>query len=118
VSANRSVGSSRPNFWKFDDNVLYEIVIDNTGDAVEDLTFQFRFRTEIRNPNTFLYNTGPVSSLDDPRRCCDSPRRSRRRRAHTGLASSAETSPVFRTARAWETTSSISRCGRWPAPRR
>jgi hypothetical protein len=58
--------SSGPNFWKFDDNVLYEIMIDNTGDAVEDITFQFRFRTEIRNPNTFLYNTGPVSSLDDP----------------------------------------------------
>ncbi|MBI4265867.1 MAG: DUF4331 domain-containing protein [Acidobacteria bacterium] len=58
--------SSGPNFWKFDDNVLYEIMIDNTGDAVEDITFQFRFRTEIRNPSTFLYNTGPVSSLDDP----------------------------------------------------
>ena len=58
--------SSGPNFWKFDDNVLYEIMVDNTGDAVEDVTFQFRFRTEIRNPNTFLYNTGPISSLDDP----------------------------------------------------
>ena len=58
--------SSGPNFWKFDDNVLYEIMIDNTGDAVEDITYQFQFRTEIRNPNTFLYNTGPVSSLDDP----------------------------------------------------
>ena len=58
--------SSGPNFWKFDDNVLYEIMVDNTGDAVEDITFQFRFRTEMRNPNTFLYNTGPVTSLDDP----------------------------------------------------
>ena len=58
--------SSGPNFWKFDDNVLYEVMVDNTGDAVEDITFQFRFRTEIRNPNTFLYNTGPISSLDDP----------------------------------------------------
>ena len=58
--------SSGPNFWKFDDNVLYEIMIDNTGDAVEDITYQFQFRTEIRNPNTFLYNTGPVSSFDDP----------------------------------------------------
>jgi hypothetical protein len=58
--------SSGPNFWKFDDNVLYEIMIDNTGDAIEDITYQFQFRTEIRNPNTFLYNTGPVSSADDP----------------------------------------------------
>ena len=53
-----------PNYFKFDDNVLYEIMIDNDGDAVEDVTFQFRFRTEVRNPNTFLYNTGPVTSLD------------------------------------------------------
>jgi hypothetical protein len=55
-----------PNFFKFDDNVLYEIMIDNNGDAVEDVTFQFRFRTEVRNPNTFLYNTGPITSLDSP----------------------------------------------------
>lgn len=58
--------SSGPNFWRFDENVLYEIMVDNTGDAVEDITLQFRFRTEIRNPNTFLYNTGQVTSLDDP----------------------------------------------------
>ncbi len=55
-----------PNFFKFDDNVLYEIMIDNDGDAVEDVTFQFRFRTETRNLETFLYNTGVVTSLDDP----------------------------------------------------
>ena len=55
-----------PNFFKFDDNVLYEIMVDNDGDAVEDVTFQFRFRTETRNLETFLYNTGVVTSLDDP----------------------------------------------------
>ncbi|MEQ1757728.1 MAG: DUF4331 domain-containing protein [Vicinamibacterales bacterium] len=58
--------SSGPNFWKFDDNVFYEIMIDNTGDAVEDLTYQFRFTSQVRNPGTFLYNTGQVTSLDDP----------------------------------------------------
>ncbi len=58
--------SAGPNFWKFDDNVLYEIMIDNTGDAVEDITFQLRTRTDVRDPNTFLYNTGPVTSLGDP----------------------------------------------------
>src|SRR6185295_4826747 len=52
-----------PNFFKFDDNELYEIMIDNNGDAVEDITYQFRFQTEVRNPNTFLYNTGPIESL-------------------------------------------------------
>jgi hypothetical protein len=55
-----------PNFFKFDDNVLYEIMIDNNGDAVEDVTYQFRFRTDVRNPNTFLYNTGTITSLDSP----------------------------------------------------
>jgi hypothetical protein len=57
--------ASGPNFWKFDDNVLYEIMVDNDGDAVEDITFQFRFRTETRNLDTFLYNTGPITSIED-----------------------------------------------------
>jgi hypothetical protein len=55
-----------PNFYKFDDTALYEILIDNNGDAVEDVTFQFEFRTDIRNQNTFLYNTGPITSIDSP----------------------------------------------------
>lgn len=37
-----------PNYFEMDDNALYEIHIDNNGDAVEDLTFQFRFQTETR----------------------------------------------------------------------
>jgi hypothetical protein len=56
--------ASGPNFFKFDDNVLYEIMIDNDADAVEDVTYQFKFRTDVRNPNTFLYNTGPINSID------------------------------------------------------
>ena len=55
-----------PNFYSFDPNVVYEIHIDNNGDAVEDITYQWRFTTEVRNPSTFLYNTGVVSTLDDP----------------------------------------------------
>ena len=55
-----------PNFNSFDDNVLYEIHVDNDGDAEDDITYQFRFRTDIRNPNTFLYNVGPIDSLTDP----------------------------------------------------
>jgi len=45
--------------------VLYEIVIDNNGDGIEDITYQFRFKTKIGNPDTFLYNTGPIGSLSD-----------------------------------------------------
>src|SRR5438309_1894091 len=55
-----------PNFFQFGDDVLYEIKIDNDGDAIEDVTYQFRFRTILGNPNTFLYNTGPITSLMSP----------------------------------------------------
>ncbi len=55
-----------PNFHSFDENVLYEIHVDNDGNAKDDVTYQFRFRTKVRNPNTFLYNTGQITSLDDP----------------------------------------------------
>src|SRR5579872_829450 len=53
-----------PNFYEFGDDVLYEIHIDNDGDALADVTFQFRFQTVVHNPNTFLYNTGPITALD------------------------------------------------------
>jgi hypothetical protein len=58
--------ASGPNFYRFDDSVLYEINVDQTGDGQEDLSYQFRFDTKTRNPDTFLYNTGPIASLDDP----------------------------------------------------
>src|SRR5262249_888899 len=55
-----------PNFNAFADDVLYSINIDNTGDGRDDIQYQFRFKTKIRNENTFLYNTGTIDSLDDP----------------------------------------------------
>ena len=55
-----------PNFPAFDDTVRYEINIDNDGDSKEDVTYRFRFHTITRNPDTFLYNTGPITSLTDP----------------------------------------------------
>jgi len=54
-----------PNFAKFGDDVLYELHVDNDGDSEEDITYQFRFKTQVSNPNTFLYNTGPITSLTD-----------------------------------------------------
>jgi len=53
-----------PNFYEFGDDVLYEINIDNNGDGKDDITYSFQFETEVGNPNTFLYNTGPITSLD------------------------------------------------------
>jgi Domain of unknown function (DUF4331) len=55
-----------PNFFEFGDDVLYSIYIDNDGDALPEITYQFSFQTQVVNPNTFLYNTGPISSLSDP----------------------------------------------------
>lgn len=54
-----------PNFYEFGEDVLYEIHIDNNGDAKPDITYQFRFNTTLHNTKTFLYNTGPITSLDD-----------------------------------------------------
>ncbi len=55
-----------PNFYKFGDDVRYQLNIDNDGDAVDDITYEIRFNTRLVNRNTFLYNTGPITSLDDP----------------------------------------------------
>jgi hypothetical protein len=53
-----------PNFFEFGDDVLYEIHVSNSGKAQADISYRFRFRTEVRNENTFLYNTGPITSLN------------------------------------------------------
>ena len=55
-----------PNFFNFGEDVLYSIYVDNDGDGEPDITYQFRFDTQVNNPNTFLYNTGPITSLTDP----------------------------------------------------
>jgi hypothetical protein len=39
-----------PNYFAMDPDALYEIHIDNSGDSVEDLTFQFRFTNTYANP--------------------------------------------------------------------
>ncbi len=54
-----------PNFHKFDPAVLYEIMIDNDGNGLEDITYQFRFRTQVLESGTFLNATGPITGLDD-----------------------------------------------------
>ena len=52
-----------PNFFEFGDDVRYELHIDNDADGRPEITYEFEFVTEVRNPNTFLYNTGPISSI-------------------------------------------------------
>ncbi|MGF1645534.1 MAG: DUF4331 domain-containing protein [Kineosporiaceae bacterium] len=55
-----------PNFFEFGDDVRYEIHVSHRGDARADITYRFEFRTTVRNPDTFLYNTGRITSLSDP----------------------------------------------------
>jgi len=55
-----------PNFFEFGDDVLYSIYVDNDGDALPELEFRFQFRTTLQNEDTFLYNTGPITSLTSP----------------------------------------------------
>jgi hypothetical protein len=52
-----------PNFYEFGDDVLYQIHIDNNRDGRADVTYTFRFTTTVVDPDTFLYNTGPIESL-------------------------------------------------------
>jgi len=58
-----------PNFYEFGDHlrdgVLYQIHVANSGTSDSDITYQFRFSTK-SDANTFLYNTGPISSPTDP----------------------------------------------------
>ena len=55
-----------PNYYRFDPTVQYDINVDNDGDAKEDVIYRFEFKTSVSNPNTFLYNTGQVTSPTDP----------------------------------------------------
>jgi hypothetical protein len=52
-----------PNFFEFGHDVLYSIYIDNDGDGLPEIEYQFKFRTTLRDQDTFLYNTGPITSL-------------------------------------------------------
>jgi hypothetical protein len=52
-----------PNFFTMDPEALYEIHIDNTGDGVEDITFQFRFSNTLANAGTgFTLPIGPADA--------------------------------------------------------
>src|SRR5579863_6665366 len=64
--------SNGPNYFPFDPNVLYEMKIDNNHDGIEDVVFQFRFKSEIRNPALFtgflgnLAGIPAINALDGP----------------------------------------------------
>ncbi|MEZ5450228.1 MAG: DUF4331 family protein [Thiolinea sp.] len=66
-----------PNYFSLSPDALYEIHIDNSGDAMEDLTFQFRISNQLGNDGKGitlpiggkdiavpLKNVGPVTDMD------------------------------------------------------
>ncbi|HEY0754212.1 MAG TPA: DUF4331 domain-containing protein [Ktedonobacteraceae bacterium] len=55
-----------PNFYEFGDDVRYEIHVDNDGDGEADITYRFIFQIKLRDPDTFLYNTGQITAIDSP----------------------------------------------------
>ena len=64
--------SSGPNYYAFDDNVLYQFNVDNDRDGTaDDVIYQVRFQTEVRTPGQFLATLGggplpPMSAIDGP----------------------------------------------------
>ena len=55
-----------PNFYLWAEHTNYDINIDNDGDALPDVIYRWRFTTHHRDPNSFINNNGPVTSLTDP----------------------------------------------------
>ncbi len=47
---------SGPNYFDFDDDVVYQIVIDNdrSGGGLEDLVYEFRFQTQVTDSTKFV----------------------------------------------------------------
>jgi hypothetical protein len=58
--------SGGPNFYKFDPNARYDFKVSNDNDPAAEIIYRATFTDHVRNPNTFLYNTGVVTSLNDP----------------------------------------------------
>ncbi len=53
-----------PNFYRFDDTARYYVNVDNTGDGRPDVRYVFRFKTTVRNPDSFLYAAPTVDTID------------------------------------------------------
>src|SRR5450432_115133 len=58
--------SNGPNYFPFDPSILYEIKIDNNQDALADVTFQFRFQSQIRAPQVFTGFVGAGNGISAP----------------------------------------------------
>ncbi len=99
-----------PNYFALDPDALYEIHIDNNADAVEDITFQFRFKNTLRditlpvggkNVSIPLIQAGGISGQNPAALnvretySVDVVRGDRRGGAHTSLTNAADGSATF-----------------------
>lgn len=56
--------SNGPNYFPFDDNILYTFHVDNDADGkANDVEFEVRFKTEIRNPGVFTSAVGGIAGI-------------------------------------------------------
>ncbi len=55
-----------PNYFPFDDNVLYQIHVDNNNTATDGVVFNFQFTTEIRAPQVFTGFVGAGAGINAP----------------------------------------------------
>lgn len=58
--------SNGPNYFPFDPEITYSIHVDNNRDARPDVSFEFRFKTEIRAPRVFTGFVGAGAGLKAP----------------------------------------------------
>lgn len=58
--------SNGPNYFPFDPNVVYAIHVDNSYDALEDVSFEFRFTTKINAPALFTAFAGAGTGINAP----------------------------------------------------
>jgi len=54
-----------PNFYEFGTDVRYFIYVSNDGTGEANLAYEFNFTTHVIDGKTFLYNTGPITSVGD-----------------------------------------------------
>jgi hypothetical protein len=54
-----------PNYFEWGNGVLYDLYVDNDGDARADFTYTLSSRVEVLNPNTFLYNVDRINNIKD-----------------------------------------------------
>src|SRR5208283_1797283 len=54
------------NYFPFDDNILYQVLIDNNNTATPAVAFQIQFQTTIKAPGVFTGFVGAGAGINAP----------------------------------------------------